>query len=375
MLNRFIFLTSIFFFSSSSVVSSQDLTGIWRGYFITDQGENYKLEFQVLQNKSASVTGVSYSYLDVRFYGKAKMTGTYNKNTNSFRIQETRTVEVRSQTGLGTCIMNYNFTYERSGREEYLEGTYLGKTEDRSNPKNNGAWGDCGSGKVFLRKVNTSAFYTEPFLRNKLATKNNPVKQTPVTSQKTNAPVKRTAPPIVKKTTPKTVQPTVKKTTQPNANKNSSTAKTNSLPKPRQDSIQKIAPPEVKLEPRKIIPPPEVIRTRSNELVRTINVNTNEVTLKIYDNGEIDGDTVSVYVDNELVLSKQMLTEKPLVVNLKMDNTNNQHEVVMVANNLGRIPPNTSLMVVTAGDQRYEVRITSTEQKNAVVRFIYHNPG
>ena len=43
----------------------------------------------------------------------------------------------------------------------------------------------------------------------------------------------------------------------------------------------------------------------------------------------------------------------------------------MVAENLGRIPPNTSLMIVEAGEQRFEVRITSTEQKNAVVRFKY----
>ena len=46
-----------------------------------------------------------------------------------------------------------------------------------------------------------------------------------------------------------------------------------------------------------------------------------------------------------------------------MDESNPDHELIMVAENLGRIPPNTSLMVVTAGDQRYEVSITSTEQK------------
>ena len=54
-----------------------------------------------------------------------------------------------------------------------------------------------------------------------------------------------------------------------------------------------------------------------------------------------------------------------------MDEDNAEHELVMVAENLGEIPPNTSLMVVTAGDQRFEVRITSTEQKNAMVRFKY----
>jgi hypothetical protein len=93
--------------------------------------------------------------------------------------------------------------------------------------------------------------------------------------------------------------------------------------------------------------------------------------VKLYDNGQIDNDTISVYLDNQLVLSKKKLTTSALTINLKMDESNAEHELVMVAENLGEIPPNTSLMIVTAGEQRFEVRITSTEQKNAVVRFKY----
>ena len=66
-----------------------------------------------------------------------------------------------------------------------------------------------------------------------------------------------------------------------------------------------------------------------------------------------------------------MLTDRPLIVTIHLDETNDYHEVVMVAENEGEIPPNTSLMIVKAGDKEYEVRITSTEQKNAVVRFQY----
>ena len=50
---------------------------------------------------------------------------------------------------------------------------------------------------------------------------------------------------------------------------------------------------------------------------------------------------------------------------------NTDYELMMYAENLGRIPPNTSLMIVTAGKKRYEMRISSNEQKNAVVRFRY----
>ena len=74
------------------------------------------------------------------------------------------------------------------------------------------------------------------------------------------------------------------------------------------------------------------------------------------------------------MLSKKRLTASALVIKLKMDENNSDHELIMVAENLGSIPPNTSLMIVEAGDKRFDVRITSTEQKNAMVRFKYRKP-
>ena len=108
---------------------AQDLTGIWKGYFITDVGEQYKLEFQIKQDNPSSVTGVSYSYLDVRFYGKATMTGSMDKSEKTFQIQELRTVEVKNMGGGGTCLMKYIFTYDKSGKEEFLEGTFVGRVK------------------------------------------------------------------------------------------------------------------------------------------------------------------------------------------------------------------------------------------------------
>ncbi len=131
------------------------------------------------------------------------------------------------------------------------------------------------------------------------------------------------------------------------------------------DTIKK---PETKIP---IAPTPRVLTARENEVVKTITTNANEITIKVYDNGSIDNDTVSVYLDKKLVVSKQRLTEKAIVVKFNLDDANEYHQLVMVAENLGEIPPNTSLMVVTAGNKQYEVRITSTEQKNAVVIFKY----
>ena len=43
----------------------------------------------------------------------------------------------------------------------------------------------------------------------------------------------------------------------------------------------------------------------------------------------------------------------------------------MVADNLGEIPPNTSLMVITAGKKTYELFLTSDLQRNAKIIIEY----
>lgn len=349
-LKTWLFLFITFAFATNTF--SQDLTGIWKGYFKSYDGESYKLEFQVAHKKNAyAASGVSYSYLDVRFYGKATMTGNYIASSKKFRIKEIRTVEVKSVLGGITCIMNYDLKYSRSGNEEYLEGTYLGRNE-RPLSNDTSYWGDCGGGIVFLRKVAETDFYLEPFLR-KNATPLPPAKKEPVV--KNNTPVNKpvTKPPVTK-------TPEKKKDDKP------------VIITPKKDTASKIiAPPIVNKDAPAQLPTPPVLKNRVNELAKSLVITDENVIVKLYDNGEIDDDTISVYMDKKLVLSSKKLTASPLILKFKMDEENPEHELVMVAENLGRIPPNTSLMIVEAGEQRFEVRITSTEQKNAVVKFRY----
>jgi hypothetical protein len=145
--------------------------------------------------------------------------------------------------------------------------------------------------------------------------------------------------------------------------------------KPGMDSIVKTNIPVIKEPVRQpIIVTPNILRERSNELMKSLVVNDPDVIVKLYDNGEIDGDSISIFYDKKLLLSHQGLSTIPITVKLKIDDENTDHELIMVAENLGRIPPNTALMVVDAGEQRFNVRITSNEQKNALVRFRYERP-
>ena len=120
--------------------------------------------------------------------------------------------------------------------------------------------------------------------------------------------------------------------------------------------------------------PPSLVN-RKAELVKEIFVDTGTIRLDFYDNGQIDGDTMSVYVNNFPVVSNRLLTAKPITVFVKIDLVRTHQEVIMVGENLGSIPPNTALMIVKAGDNHYQLYLTSDEHKNAMVRFIYEKPA
>lgn len=120
---------------------------------------------------------------------------------------------------------------------------------------------------------------------------------------------------------------------------------------------------------------PPSLTKRKAELVKEIKVDTGSIKIDFYDNGQIDGDTISVYVNNMPVVSNRMLKTQPISLTVKIDPLRPLQEVIMVGENLGSIPPNTALMIITAGTKRYQLYLTSDEQKNAMVRFVYEKPG
>ncbi|HSN60000.1 MAG TPA: hypothetical protein VLR49_03635, partial [Ferruginibacter sp.] len=111
-------------------------------------------------------------------------------------------------------------------------------------------------------------------------------------------------------------------------------------------------------------------QTEQNRLV----VNVKKINLKVYDNGIVDDDTVSIFYNGKLLLSHQRLSETAIEFNLELDENVALHEIIMYAENLGGIPPNTALIVVTAGDKRYELRSKASLVENAVLVFEYKPP-
>src|SRR6266700_3581034 len=169
----------VIFYCISITAWGQDMTGIWRGNFRSNNGRmldmlgedsRYKFEVQVDQ-KDKEFDGVTYSYLTTIFYGKATCRGTFNAKTKKVLLEELKIVEVRMSSMSNACIMTCFLQYSKVGDEEFLEGTYTSmNTSDSSN---------CGRGTVFLRKVTTSDFYEEPFLLKHNKQKDNESKTKP----------------------------------------------------------------------------------------------------------------------------------------------------------------------------------------------------
>jgi len=376
---------TLVFFLLSLPVFSQDLTGIWRGSFVGADNkmtdlfnlqDRYKYEVQIDQH-GKSFDGVTYSYKRTEFYGKAASNGTINPATGKVVLQELKLLELKMASTSYACWMICFLQYSKNGDEEFLEGKYSSYREADSS--------FCGRGTVYLRRVVTSDFYKEPFLAKREKEKKESIAKKPVTDTPSRkplvaaskkAPLSTTANKKPTVTKPPVSNPVAKKP----VTKKPPTSNIAPLAKTKDIKAVPLTPeivPEKKEHDIKMKEPvfiPLVLKNRENEVVQTINVKSNEINIRIYDNGTIDHDTISVYLYKKLVISHQMLTTNPITLNIKMDESSSYHELVMVADNLGDIPPNTSLMVVKAGDKQYEVRITSTEQKNAMVIFKYDKP-
>jgi hypothetical protein len=108
-------------------------------------------------------------------------------------------------------------------------------------------------------------------------------------------------------------------------------------------------------------------KEREKEVSSEITVESDSLQVDFYDNGEVDGDSISIFYNDKLIAFNRILSAKAIHFTVGLDTTKEVNEITMFADNLGSIPPNTALMLVYDGKKRYETRLTSTLRKNASV--------
>jgi hypothetical protein len=112
----------------------------------------------------------------------------------------------------------------------------------------------------------------------------------------------------------------------------------------------------------------EAFDQREKIFTKELEVTNSSLRLELYDNGEIDYDSVSLFFNNKRILPKTMLTHRAIRITIELDPNLEYNELSMFAENLGMIPPNTGALIVYDGKTRYETLLTSDLSKSATLR-------
>jgi hypothetical protein len=303
-----------------------NINGVWEGKYLSEFiiGQP-RLVVEIYNFKDSIFTGITHLYYAGNQYEHYKMIGYYNKKDSMLVYTEAETIAV----DLGmfkNCLGTYSMYLKKSGNNMYQYGYW------EANIK-----GCTTSSPVILQKrVEQIVKTPEPEKKTVPVKKPEPAKPPVTTTRPAEKPVQ-----------PKKITPEIKINTE--------------VPVVKNDPVVKTAP----------VIMPVKISQRETDIQSLIEIDSKEkdsIKVEVYDNGDIDGDSVSVYEEHVQRIYKKMISTKPITFYVTLNkNVNPIAHLRMVAESLGSIPPCTALMIVTTKTKRYEVRLSSNFNKNATV--------
>lgn len=101
--------------------------------------------------------------------------------------------------------------------------------------------------------------------------------------------------------------------------------------------------------------------------VTEIVVHHPELQIQLLDYLKADNDTVSVYLNRNILARNVRISKRPSIIHFKLNPETESHEILMYAENLGMIPPNTSELILIDGESRHKIMITSDKEKSATI--------
>jgi hypothetical protein len=338
-------LAFLFIFSSISCFS-QMITGVWKGRI-----NKKKTELKIIQNGD-SLVGTSYYYESESNYRRYSIRGYFDPNTNEAVWWDDQLLEEKTGkpglTSPGKIPYLSSADFNCPGSDKMLlDGNASRKNSDKV------------EGPVHLEKTNETFFPDEWdfIIENYTAGANDPyyidsissIASIPVAvpEEKNSRPVQNDKP-LIKEENKTVINKPIEK------------------PVPVKTAEQR--KPEQQLTIKKTIE--EEFKIRERVIATTIPLSGETIELRFYDNAQIDGDSISLFLNNKLIFQHIRLTAAPYTIKLPISELDDINELVMVAENLGSIPPNTSYMLAIVNNQRYEAMLKSTEESSAVIKLI-----
>lgn len=359
---KFIFSGLLLLISATGF--AQQITGVWKGKI-----GKQKVEVKLVQNGD-SIFGTSYYYESANNYRRYNVKGRFDNETNEVvwwddRLVDEKGPQIRTgRLGLMPLLSRADFNCPGGGVMMLDGKTALKENEDM--PK----------GEVHLNKTESTNFEDEwdnLIEGYTVGSNDTEVIDSVAAIAAANQNIKRE--PVQQEPTPEKKQPESVFIPAPIATspKKEEPAKEAAAEKP----AVKIEP--VKEEPKPVVkiavpvtPPTieEKFTARKKILTTEIPVTGDSIELRFYDNAEVDGDSISLFLNDKLIFNHIRLTGKAYVLKLAASQLSVTNELVMVAENLGSIPPNTSYMIATDGEKKYEAFLASTENSSALIRLV-----
>ncbi|MEX1203028.1 MAG: hypothetical protein WEA59_07285 [Ferruginibacter sp.] len=299
-------------------LKAQSIQGIWTGKISrrsATAGASESLEIQISQTGNF-LWGHSFASKDTSRFVLYKLEGKRNKKEQSISLKEIGQPAYSLPDAFFPCEKVYKLEYYRIGNTQYLSGTWGGR----------GAFMDttCFPNEellVVLQKIKSPDYPINSFVTKKLVnyfTRKNELRimdsstiEEKIMEQQWDNPSNKTG----------------------------------------RDSI--------------------LITDRRQDIQEILQTTDSNIRISLYDNATIDDDTVSIFVNKLPVLLQQRLSARAYVFEIKAPVPGKPVEILMQAENLGSIPPNTALMVVETGKKRYEVRMSAGYDKHAVLIITY----
>jgi hypothetical protein len=355
----------ILFLLAGTVVQAQPISGVWKG----KMGSS-RVELKLVR-KGDSLIGTSYYYDSKSNYRRYSVKGYFDGQTNDVIWWDDALIEDNgSRHGSGALLAVADFNCPGEGIMK-LDGKSSRKDDDQKDKKelhlvkgdgdpvfpdewdfliNNYAYGVVHPEVV--DSIEQLAFNPQPL------PSNNEQSEQPVNSI-AEKPV-----PVLETASPSSNITVAESQDEPTA----AAKRTNTTIEKQTIARQQITAPA-------IVPPSlqtneERFSSRKKILQNVIPVKGDSIELRFYDNAEIDGDSIAVFLNGRLLKEHILLAEQAYVMKISVADLQADNELVMVAENLGSIPPNTSLMVAVVEDKHYEAHLQSTEGSSALVRLV-----
>ncbi|MCG2612983.1 hypothetical protein LZZ85_01785 [Terrimonas sp. NA20] len=340
--------------------AQQSLTGLWTGTLSNDSStvrkdQSFELALTEYRGKVYGYTRTAFVVRDTLFYTIKRVKGIVADGVCEVKDDEVISTNFPGRQDKGVKV-SYIFRQRLEDTTWHLDGNWkTNKTKTFYSISGGVALRsekNLDNSKIFphlqeLGKSDDVAFYRESKETKPSVAKNNP--------EKTPSPARleeSVKPPVKKQ------EKAIAKTEKAENKINKDLSRTESAP-----ANGTIPPPTAPALPAAFV------KERKNSVPKVVTFKSDSLVLALYDNGEVDGDTVSLLLNGEVIIAKQMLKASALKKTIYLPADQEETTLLLYAENLGKFPPNTGLLVIHDGEETYQLHFSADLQTNASVIF------